>query len=102
MLEILLAVQMCLSLYTGSMWRAENKFLLWVTAFQNGLVVLTDESQAGKPRTSASNINVCCVEGLIYENRCEKSSHPSQQVSMELFMAPLVTGMRLDIGTKSS
>jgi hypothetical protein len=34
--------------------------------------------QAGKPRTSALDINVCCVEG-IYENRCENvMSHPSQ------------------------
>jgi hypothetical protein len=76
---------------------------LWVTAFQNGLGGLTDESQTGKPRTSALDINVCCVEGLIYENRCENvMSHPSQQVCMELFMAPFITGMCLDIGTKSS
>jgi hypothetical protein len=42
---------------------------VWCTAFDNGRTDVQDEERSGRPSTSTTDDNACCIEGLIQENR---------------------------------
>lgn len=54
----------------------------WCREFDNGRTDITDEHRSGRPSTSASDQNICQVEGMIREDRRITLSHIAEVLNI--------------------